>query len=134
MLRCRAAYWATVRRQCSAHRALSVRCGANWTLPAGTPSSISHLIALTHEFGWVKFFGTPCTVTQTDLRDPCPPSYLAPIECKNTFQWPGLLPERPVGEITALPRSRSQWGGGRLPSPQEPDPSVGPLGLAPDPK
>jgi len=42
------------------------------------------------------------------------------------FGW-GSAPD-PAGELTALPRSHSWWGGGWLPPPQEPYPRSRPFG------
>ena len=39
-------------------------------------------------------------------------------------------PQTPLGELTALPRPPSWWGGGSLPPPQEPHPRSGSSGLA----
>jgi len=43
----------------------------------------------------------------------------------------GALPQIPLGELTALPKPSSWWGGGKNPS-QEPYP-LGPSGLDPQP-
>ena len=51
-------------------------------------------------------------------------------ECKKNFQRPGLRPgPRCRGELTALPRSPSGWGG-RLAAPSPTTSAVGPLDLA----
>jgi len=49
--------------------------------------------------------------------------------CKKS-KFSGALPQTPLGQLTALPRPPSWWGGGLLPLPRNPNPALCPTGLA----